>query len=213
MSDDWRVRMTFADHGDARDMAGVLEAEGFEHGVGEDRRVVVSVDDADLFVYADAREVAEQARDAVLAAAAKRGWHPHAQLRRWHPAAQEWLDAELDLPTTAAEHDEEHERLIAAERADAARYGFPEWEVRVTCRTARAAQQLAGRLREEGVPSLRRDRYLLFGATDEDAARTLADRLQGELGAGAGVSIEGTLPAVAARVPGNPFTVFGGLGA
>jgi hypothetical protein len=215
MADDWRLRITFEHHADAAAIADLLERDELEHGSSEaaGQRLAVSLNDHDLFVYADERAAAEHAREMILAETERRGWKVHEQLRRWHPLAQDWEDADIELPATAGEQDEEHERLIAAERADSERYGFPEWEIKLACRSRGDAQKLAERLRAEGIASLRRDRYLLIGAPDEDAANRLADRLSGELGTSAGISIEGSLPAVAARAGGSPFALFGGLGA
>ena len=62
------------------------------------------------------------------------------------------------------------------------------------------------------VSVVRRWKYLLVGADNEDQANQIAQRLQGELPGGARLEVEpsGTL-AWQAR-PSNPFAVFGGLG-
>jgi hypothetical protein len=59
---------------------------------------------------------------------------------------------------------------------------------------------------------VRRWRYLLISAADEDSARMLADRLTAECPPGCTVTVEASLAAVAADTPANPFAVFGGLG-
>ena len=54
--------------------------------------------------------------------------------------------------------------------------------------------------------------YLLIGATDEDSARALADRLRGEVPAGAEVVVEENRRSLYEHRPFNPFTLLGGLG-
>ena len=52
---------------------------------------------------------------------------------------------------------------------------------------------------------------MLIGATDEDSAQTLADRLRGEIPAGAKITVEPNVRAMWDERPGNPFAVLGGL--
>ncbi len=72
--------------------------------------------------------------------------------------------------------------------------------------------ELAGKLRADGIPSLRRWRYLLIGAADEDTAKTLADRIRGVAPAGSTIEVEASLREVEQETPANPFAIFGGLG-
>jgi len=60
------------------------------------------------------------------------------------------------------------------------------------------------RLEREGYNVVRRYKYLVVGASDEDKARALARRLHGEVEPGGELVWEVT--------PQNPFAVFGGLG-
>jgi hypothetical protein len=50
------------------------------------------------------------------------------------------------------------------------------------------------------------------GATDEDSAKALAERIRNEAPAGSRVKVEGTWAAAYAERPPNPFAVLGGLG-
>ena len=59
---------------------------------------------------------------------------------------------------------------------------------------------------------MRRHRYLLVGSANEDEARGLADRLQGEAPEGAKIHVEPGGQMVWEVTPRNPFVVFGGLG-
>jgi hypothetical protein len=216
MSDDWRLRVTLAGPGPADELAGQLQQGDLEHtlAAGAGDRVIVSRDGSEVFLYAGSREQLERAR---LAIENSRAAGPsQSELRRWHPVAEEWADPDVPLPTDESGWAAEHAERIAEERLDSGELtresGAPQWEVRVECRSHRDTVAVAERLRGEGLEPLRRWRYLLVGAVDEDAARQLADRLTAEAGPGCTVTVEGTGAAVAAETPGNPFAVFGGLG-
>jgi hypothetical protein len=59
---------------------------------------------------------------------------------------------------------------------------------------------------------VRRARYLLAGALNEDQARTLAERIRQETPGGARIDVEPGGDVVWGVLPRNPFAVFGGLG-
>ncbi len=90
--------------------------------------------------------------------------------------------------------------------------GEPEFEVRVDLPSHREAVRFAEHLRAEGLPAVRRWKYLVVGATDEDGARALATRLESEAPSGSEVVVEGSGQVAYAERPANPFAVFGGLG-
>jgi hypothetical protein len=199
MNDDWRVQITSPSTATAANAAA-----------GD--RVVASVDAHEIFLYAATREQAEQAADAVKALAAPSGVSLQSELRRWHPVAEEWVDADAPLPTTDSAIAAEHAELIASEDQESAALHEAEWEVRVESGSHRDIVELAKRLRDEGIPSVRRWHFLLVGAADEDAAAKLAERIRTEIPEGSTVSVEGSYDAAQAELPPNPFAVFGGLG-
>jgi hypothetical protein len=192
MADDYRIRIQVEDEPE-----GLLDRLGLE--LGEEaaelarelrqRRLAVSRDGDDLFVYAATLDEAERARAVVQAE----------------------LD-DLDVPavTSPVEH-----WLEAEERWDdeppsdtweesALERGFAPWEVRVQCTSHHEARALAERLESEGYAVERRWRYLIVGASSQEDAAALAERLHGEVEPGGELVWE--------TVPGNPFAVFGGLG-
>lgn len=191
--DDWRIRIEIEDE-EAPDL---LERLGFSLGdeaselarALEKRRLVVSYDDDEVFVYAGSPAEAERARAVIqaelrdLGAAAVTGPVEHwlEEEERWddEAPAETWEEAELER-------------------------GYAPWEVRVSCDSHRSAGELADRLEQEGFPVERRYRHLIVGTSSEDEAQALAARLHGEVEPG------GEL--VWQTVPGNPFAVFGGLG-
>lgn len=214
MNDDWRLQVDFQDADDARSLAGLLDSGELEHDLSAayHDRVIVSHDDACVFLYAGSREQAEHARKLVLALAKRHGWNVDPDLKRWHPSAEEWEDPDKPLPTTDAARLAEHEALIATERRETEERGYPEFEVRADLPSRHDAIRFAEQLRGEGLPVVHRWRFLLVGATDEDNAKELAERIRGEAPSGARISVEGTWKAAYAERPRNPFAVLGGLG-
>jgi hypothetical protein len=215
MSDDWRLQVGLFDDGAARELTERLAAErlgdSIETAFGD--QLIVSVDGADVFCYAGERAQAELAADAIRTIAAERGWDVELRLKRWHPTAEEWEDPDVPLPTTDAERAAEHARRVAKEREDSAERGYAEYEVRIECSSHRDTVELAERLHDEGLPLVRRWRYLLVGANDEDAANALAERLRAEAPAGSTVVAEVSQRAVWDDDPSRgSFAVFGGLG-
>jgi hypothetical protein len=165
-----------------------------------------------VFLYAGTRQQAERARDAIDADARQHGWALEVDFRHWHPSAEEWEDPDKPLPENDAGKLAEREELMAREREETARRGYPEFEVRVDLPSHHDAVRLSEQLRKEGLPAVHRWRYLLVGAADEDSAKTLAERIRNEAPAGSGVKVEGTWAAAYAERPPNPFAVLGGLG-
>jgi hypothetical protein len=215
MSDDWRLEVDVSEHDRARALTDRLEAEklskNLETSFGD--RLVVSVDGPTVFVYAGAREQAERAEAAIRDLAAQNKWDIEVQLRRWHPTAEEWEDPDQPLPSTEQDRAAEHAQLVEKEREESAERGYAEYEVRVECHSHRATVELADRLREEGLPVLRRWRYLAVGAADEDSAGALADRIRAEAPSGATVTPEVSRRATYDDDPGRgSFAIFGGLG-
>jgi hypothetical protein len=214
MNDEWRLQIDVQGERDAGSLTERLNAAELEHELSEafHDRLIVSGDGPRVFVYAGTREQAEQARDLIAKLAATHGWKLAAGLTHWHPEAEQWEDPELPLPANDAAKVAEHEELIASERKELQERGEPEFEVRVDLPSHREAVRFAERLRAEGLPALRRWKYLVVGATDEDSARELAKRLEAEAPAGSKVVVEGSGQIAYAERPANPFAVFGGLG-
>jgi hypothetical protein len=215
MSDDWRLQVALFDDGAARALTERLEAEklgeDLESSFGD--RLIVSVEGPNVFCYAGDRAQAERAADAIRALAAEHGWDVELELKHWHPTAEQWEDPDKPLPATDAERAAEHAMLVAKEREESAERGYAEYEVRVECPSHRDTVELAERLRDEGLPVVRRWKYLLVGARDEDSANALAERLRGEAPPGSTVTAEPSLRAAYDDDPSRgSFAVFGGLG-
>ena len=214
MSDDWRLRIHVHDPDHAAQMAEQMAAWAIQDELQAafHDRVVISADGGELFCYTASREQAERVQEMIRLVAAQKGWNTEIELAHWHPVAEEWEDPDKPLPASDADLAAEHAELIKREREEAQKQGYPDFEVRVSCRSRSDAIKLAERLRADGIPSLRRWHYLLVGAPDEDAATALAQRIATESPPDAVVTTEATGPATNAVRPGNPFAVFGGIG-
>lgn len=214
MNDDWRLRIDLRERSRALELARRLEAAELEHQVQSTfgDRVIVSRDESEVFCYTGSREQAERAQEWIATLAAREGWQIQDELRRWHPIAETWEDPGQPLPASESERRAEHEELIAREREEVSAAGVPDFEVRVQCQSHAEASALADRLSAEGIPHVRRWHYVVMGASDEDAARALAERVQAEAPPGSIVRTEGTEHMVWASRPSNPFSIFGGAG-
>jgi hypothetical protein len=192
MADDWRIHITVEGESD-----GLLDRLGNTLG-GEagqlaeelkERRLAVSRDGDELFIYAASQSEAVRAGGIVEAVL-----HEQSIEAKTSPV-EHWLEAEErwdDEPKGETWEEDELER------------GYAPWEVRVTLPSHREARALAETLEGEGYSVERRWQYLIVGAASKDDADALAKRVHGEVEPGGELVWE--------TVPGNPFAVFGGLG-
>ena len=111
-------------------------------------------------------------------------------LDRWHPLEGDWEDAGVPMPDTAEQRAAEHRRLVDAETQESLAAGQAGWEVRVDLPSHRQAVELAERLQAEGRPVIRRWKYLMLGANNEDDASALAEAIGQEVPARASVYIQ-----------------------
>ena len=191
MAEDWRVTVELAE-GSGESLGSRLDEHEVEEEIHErlGGAVAVSADGPHLFLYADSREAAEAARDAVQSLLDAENASAEVSLDRWHPLADEWRPADEPLPATEAEREEELDEAEAQDAADSAASGYAEWEVRVDLPDHADAVELAAMLEQEGVPVTRRWKHLLVGAVDEDEANELADRLRAEAPSGTQFTVE-----------------------
>jgi len=190
--DDWRIHVELPE-----DAEGTLGRLGLNLGSRahelarelEGRRLAVSQDGIDLFVYAGTRREAERAREVVEAELADEGLQAQtSRVQHWLAEEGHWSD---ELPEPSVD-----DELLAQ--------GFAPWEVRVECESRDAARALAEQLESEGYGVVRQFRYVIAGTSTRDEARALAERVHGEVEAGGELVWE--------AFPGNPFAIFGGMG-
>jgi hypothetical protein len=215
MADDWRLMVVPDEDADPPSVLGwVLEHELEEEArerLGRRLAVEVSAGDAAIFFYGDSEEPVREAERIVRSALSEQGVDAQIEVARWHPVEERWKDASVPLPATEAERRAEAERLEAEEAAESREEG-PLWEVRLELPGHRETAELADRLESEGIPVLRRWKFLLVGADTERQANELATRLRGEVPPGAVVRVEGSGELLDEAAFPNPFIVFGGLG-
>jgi len=214
MNDDWRLRIDLHEDGFAHQLSERLTAGELEHDLERSfsDRVVVSVEGSEVFCYAGTRAQAERAEQLIRQLADQHRWGIETELRHWHPAAEEWEDPDEPLPADAAQEADEHQERVAEERRESTEEGYPEFEVRVHCAGRAEAGALAEKLAAEGIPNVHRWSYVLVGATDEDSAKALAERLRAEAPAGSTVTAELNERFVYDNRPWSPFALLGGLG-
>jgi hypothetical protein len=213
MNDDWRLRIDLHEHSFAHQLSEMLNAVEIEHQLERSfrDRVVVSVDGSEVFCYAGTRAQAEAAEQLIRQLLAQHKWQADIELTHWHPVAERWESADEPLPDSESDAARERSERIAAERAESAEQGYPEFEVRIECSSRGEAGELSDRLEREGIPNVHRWSYVLIGATDEQSGAQLAERLRGEVPAGVQITVERNRRAVWEDMPGNPFAVLGGL--
>jgi hypothetical protein len=190
--DDYRIRVEIPEAENASGLLSRLGLGSWADELAEElegRRLVVSQDDGELFVYAASAAEAAQARAIVESEVAAEGVEATVgPVEHWLHDEERW-DDEPREPTPEEELLEE---------------GVAPWEVRVELDSHHVATELADRLEGEGYGVVRRFRYLLVGAATKEEADELATRLHGE--------VEPSSAYVWENVPQNPFVVFGGLG-
>ncbi len=154
MNDEWRLQVDPRDQRHVGAMVEKLEAQELEHDLSSafGDSVIVSRDDRRVFLYAGTREQAEAARTHLESLAGEHGWELEMDLERWHPVAEKWEDPDTPLPADDAAQRAEREAAMAAERAESAASGDPEFEVRVDLPSRHEAVRFAKQLTEEGGP-------------------------------------------------------------
>jgi hypothetical protein len=206
MNDDWRLQIDFVAENAADALQDQLDAEELEHDLSEAfaDRVIVSRNDATIFLYAGDKEQAERARALVERLTREDEEEVTIDFKRWHPLSEEWRPADEPIPDEP--HEERAERQIAIEREmkETEERGYPLFEVRVDLPSRGEAERFAEQLRAEGLQVVHRWKFLLVGAIDEDHARALADRIRSEAPSGSKVAAQGTWKAAYSEVFG-PF--------
>jgi hypothetical protein len=213
MNDDWRLRIDLHEHSFAHQLSEALDAVQIEHQLERSfhDRVVVSVDGPEVFCYAGTRTQAQAAEELIRQLLADHGWEADIGLTHWHPISEQWENPDEPLPHSETDAAHERAERIAAERVESAEQGYPEFEVRIQCGSRAHAGELSGKLEHEGIPNVHRWSYVLVGATDEQSAQQLAERLRAEVPAGTEITVELNQLAIWENRPGNPFAVLGGL--
>jgi hypothetical protein len=214
MNDDWRLQIDFVKESLADALHDRLDAQELEHDLSRafHDRVIVSRNETTIFLYAGDREQAEAAQTLVERLTEEDKEEIEIDFTRWHLEAEEWRPADEPLPADSAAKVAEHAARVAHERQESEEEGHPEYEVRIDLPSRGQAGDLAEQLRSEGLPTVHRWKYVLVGATDEDSANEMAERIRNEAPPSSSVTVEGTWREAYAERPPNPFAFLGGLG-
>jgi hypothetical protein len=189
--DDWRVTLSVSDPhtGQAQPSSSLGQAEEEIRGqVG--RGIGVGAGEARIFLYAGTETAAGEAERIARDVLARHGIAAGSAVHRWHPIEERWETPDVPMPQTAAERQAEHQRLVDAETAESLATDKSQWEVRVELGSHRQAVALARKLEGEGRAIVRRWKFLLAGASNEDEARELAGQIRREVPADAAVKVE-----------------------
>jgi hypothetical protein len=180
--DDWRVTISFAD----RVQAGRAKLMFPQHKVVEDARrqlgyrVAVGAGGSQVFLYAGTEVAAREAERVAREVLAGHNFRAEFAIHRWHPLEEHWEDPGVAMPRTEAERQTEHQRLLADETAESQDSGVAQWQARAEFPSHHEALALAARLRSEGWTVVRRWKFLVVGANNEDQARELAAQIRRE---------------------------------
>ena len=179
---DWRVTISLSDPGQVRRAKHAISQSQVEEDVHRRlaRAVAVGAGDSQIFLYAGTEIAAGEAERVARELLAASGISAEFALHRWHPVEEEWEDPAVAMPRTEADREAEHQKLLADETAESLATGVAQWEARAEFPSHREAVALADRLRSEGRVVVRRWRFLVVGATNEDQARELAGQIRRE---------------------------------
>ena len=189
--DDWRVTFSVSQPqaGQEQQSATLRQAEeDIRHQVGRD--VGVGAGEGQIFLYAGTETAAAEAERIARDVLAQAGLAAESVVHRWHPVEERWETPDVPMPRTAAEREAEHQRLVDDETAESLASGTAQWEVRIELGSHRQAVTLARTLESEGRAIVRRWKFLLVGAGNEDEARELAAQLRTEAPPDATVKVE-----------------------
>ena len=191
-SDDWRVTISVSDQAQTGQAQRSVSLRPVEEDIRRQagRTIAVGADDRQIFLYAGTETAARDAERIARDVLARHGIAAESALHRWHPIEEQWENPDVAMPHTEAERQAEHQRLEDTETAESVATGIAQWQVRVDLGSHRQAVALARTLENEGRAVVRRWKFLLVGASNEDQARELAGQIRREAPPGAAVSAE-----------------------
>jgi hypothetical protein len=188
-SDDWRVTISLTGQEQAAEPAPLPAVEeDIRRQLGHS--VAVGAGDVQIFLYAGTEAAAGNAERTALDVLAQHDLQADAVVHRWHPIEEEWETPDVPMPRTEAERQAERQRLEDTETAESQATGMARWQVRVELRSHHEAVALARQLENEGQPVVRRWKFLVVGASNQDQATELAEQITREAPPDAAVHAE-----------------------
>ena len=191
-STDWRVTISLTGQAHVEQARQSISEQEVEQDVRQKlgRNIVVGAGDSEIFLYAGTELAATEAEQTAREVLGQLGIEAEFALHRWHPIEEEWQSPDVAMPQTEAERQAEHQRLEDAETADSVAAGSAGWQARVELESHREAVALAHKLQGEGHPVVRRWKFLVAGANNEDDAQALAEHIRQEAPPGTTVVAE-----------------------
>ena len=191
-STDWRVTISLTGQAHVEQARQSISEQEVEQDVRQrlGRNIVVGAGDSQIFLYAGTEMAATEAERTAREVLGQLGIGAEFALHRWHPVEEEWQSPGVAMPQTEAERQAEHQRLEDAETADSVAAGSAMWQARVELDSHREAVALADKLQGEGYPVVRRWKFLVVGANNDDEAKALAEHIRQEAPSGAQVCAE-----------------------
>jgi hypothetical protein len=166
-AEEWRVEVDLDDEQHGFPLSERLHATRLDDEARErlGGRVIVTRDGPRLFLYTASAAGASEAERVVRDLLAADGLTADVTVTRWDEAADEWRPASepAGAKPEGAAASEDHDWFVVVE---------PPGD----------AEQLAERLRADGLAVERRWRYLLIGASGEEDANAIAERVRAEAG-------------------------------
>jgi hypothetical protein len=214
MAEDWRVKVDLHEEELGPVFVRWLREHSLEDELAERLRgrVVVSRNDDKYFLYANAPEQADAAKEVVDKFLEEHKVHAEIEVQRWHDVEERWEEASIPLPETPEEIEAERRRRVELERKESTEAGMDEWEVQITLPHHRSAKELADRLEGEGQKVSRRWRHLVIPVPSEEDGQELAERIRQEAPPDAQIAVAGSYGEVVANAPYSGFSLLGGLG-
>lgn len=191
-SNDWRVTIKLTSPAHARRAHRAVS----EYAVEEDVRrrlgggIAVGSGEHQVFLYAGTEIAAREAERVAREVLGQEGIDAAFELHRWHPIEEEWEGPDVPLPQTEADRQAEHQRLEDTETAASLASGIAQWEARAELPSHREAVALADKLCGEGWPVIRRWKFLVVSANNEDDAKAAAEQIRRKAPPGTTVSSE-----------------------
>ena len=132
------------------------------------RTIVVGAGDSQIFLYAGTEIAAVEAERVARGVLAQHDIQAEFAVHRWHPIEEQWESPDVAMPQTEAERQAEHQRLVDSETAESLAAGTGRWQARVEFPSHREAVALARKLEGEGRAVVRRWKFLIISADNED---------------------------------------------
>ena len=180
--EDWRVEVELGDEERGSSLGERLRALDLDDDARKrlGSKVIVTHDGSKLFLYTSTQEEADEAARVVRELVSADELTAEIRTTLWHPVAEAWEDASLPLPRNEAERQRERERHEERERDEVEAGEAYDWHVHVRAPDRAEAATLEQRLRDDGLPVVRRWSYLTIRALTEEQANELASRIGDE---------------------------------